>query len=404
MRWFEGVVEDRIDPLELGRVRVRVFGIHTEDLALIPREELHWMQVMLPVTSPSNSGNSETAQLLEYTHVIGFFRDSDNCQDGVVIGTVNGIPQKFRDLTRGFNDLRENLGIAEVPGKPVVVEPTDDGVVIDEGGERHPYPLWIEEADNSRLARNEFMPDRTVNVTRLASRELETGIPIAFGGAFDQPEIPYDALYPYNQVTEFESGHIMEFDNTPLKERINISHRTGSFYEMMKDGQVVYKSAWRKYEHIHGDAYEHVNKTKVLTIDDSFKILVNADKGEHNLLIEIGEGGDWHVKVNEGNVIFDVNGDVDVNATGTITLNAGKDIILRAGGAIIMEAGDGISASGTSFNVNAGDVGFNSNNLGINSDNLGINSDDIGINSDNVTINSETTINDVLNVEDVNII
>ena len=29
--WFTGVVEDRQDPKRLGRVRVRVLGMHTED-------------------------------------------------------------------------------------------------------------------------------------------------------------------------------------------------------------------------------------------------------------------------------------------------------------------------------------------------------------------------------------
>ena len=35
MNWFTGVVEDRDDPQELGRVRVRIFGLHTDDLSKI---------------------------------------------------------------------------------------------------------------------------------------------------------------------------------------------------------------------------------------------------------------------------------------------------------------------------------------------------------------------------------
>ena len=31
MVWFIGCVEDRMDPEEIGRVRVRCFGIHTDD-------------------------------------------------------------------------------------------------------------------------------------------------------------------------------------------------------------------------------------------------------------------------------------------------------------------------------------------------------------------------------------
>ena len=35
-QYFFAVVEDREDPLKLGRVRIRAFGIHTEDRSKIP--------------------------------------------------------------------------------------------------------------------------------------------------------------------------------------------------------------------------------------------------------------------------------------------------------------------------------------------------------------------------------
>ena len=37
--WFVGVVEDRNDPDQLGRVRVRCLGFHTEDLGKLPTLE-----------------------------------------------------------------------------------------------------------------------------------------------------------------------------------------------------------------------------------------------------------------------------------------------------------------------------------------------------------------------------
>ena len=36
--WFTGVVEDRDDPDQLGRVRVRILGYHTEDKIKIPAD------------------------------------------------------------------------------------------------------------------------------------------------------------------------------------------------------------------------------------------------------------------------------------------------------------------------------------------------------------------------------
>ena len=62
--WFIGVVEDRDDPSELGRVRVRCVGFHTEDKTRIPTEGLPWAHVMHPVTDPSMSGMGQTPSFL----------------------------------------------------------------------------------------------------------------------------------------------------------------------------------------------------------------------------------------------------------------------------------------------------------------------------------------------------
>ena len=39
---YQGVVEDRNDPDQLGRVRVRFVGVHTEDKQKIATEDLPW--------------------------------------------------------------------------------------------------------------------------------------------------------------------------------------------------------------------------------------------------------------------------------------------------------------------------------------------------------------------------
>ena len=38
--WFLGVVEDRDDPIQLGRVRVRCYGYHTDDKSESPTKDL----------------------------------------------------------------------------------------------------------------------------------------------------------------------------------------------------------------------------------------------------------------------------------------------------------------------------------------------------------------------------
>ena len=79
--WFFGVVEDVKDPLNIGRLRVRCFGWHTDDLEVLPTENLPWLQVMMPVTSASFSSIDTSATgLIEGAHVIGFFIDGKSAE------------------------------------------------------------------------------------------------------------------------------------------------------------------------------------------------------------------------------------------------------------------------------------------------------------------------------------
>jgi len=93
MKYFYGIVEDRQDPLKIGRVRVRVHGIHTDVKALIATPDLPWSQVILPTTGAGLSGFGTQHGLVEGSTVIGFFRDNDVMQDYVVTGVAAGIPQ-----------------------------------------------------------------------------------------------------------------------------------------------------------------------------------------------------------------------------------------------------------------------------------------------------------------------
>ena len=118
--FYTGVVEDRFDPLSLGRVRVRLYGLHTDDKKLISTGDLPWSDVLMPTTSPSLSGLGLSPHgLVDGSTVMGFFRDEDEMQDFVVIGSLFGRPsekykidggdsnkQVDRGPDKGFNDSR----------------------------------------------------------------------------------------------------------------------------------------------------------------------------------------------------------------------------------------------------------------------------------------------------------
>ena len=89
--WWIGVVEDREDPLKIGRCRVRIFGYHQP---VIPKEDLPWAMPMQPITSAAIGGKgSSPVGPLEGTWVIGFFLDGANCQNPCMMGTIGGLPK-----------------------------------------------------------------------------------------------------------------------------------------------------------------------------------------------------------------------------------------------------------------------------------------------------------------------
>ena len=90
--WWFGVVEDRNDPLALGRVRARVYGYHTEDKTKLPTIDLPWAVCVQPANSASAGGiGSSPTGPIEGSWVIGFWRDPDFMQEPMVWGTIPGI-------------------------------------------------------------------------------------------------------------------------------------------------------------------------------------------------------------------------------------------------------------------------------------------------------------------------
>lgn len=90
--FYDGIVEDRNDPLELGRVRVRVFGVHTESTIELPTSDLAWSVVQLPGNNPAKSGVGWSPNgLVLGSKVRGYFEDGNSFQHFVVTGSLVGI-------------------------------------------------------------------------------------------------------------------------------------------------------------------------------------------------------------------------------------------------------------------------------------------------------------------------
>jgi predicted chitinase len=245
-----------------------------------------------------------------------------------------------------------------LPDKPPVgvvttPQPSPESVSSGSGttGFRDPnnkYPLkeYIGEPDTNRLARG--IIEGTVIKKKDAIRKL--GVPKAIdNGAWDQPEAPYGAKYPFNKVLETESGHLQEFDDTPGHERINTYHRSGTFSEIDSNGTQV--------NYIIGDNFVVMEKNGCMSVAGELNITVN---GNANIYART----DANIQV-EQNATLKVGQNLDIGVANDIYMSAGGDILIKAVGDFDVQAANINQKADTNYAINgsavsvAADEGFN---------------------------------------------
>ena len=95
-RWFVGRVININDPLEMGRIKVRIVGVH--DNPDIADGDLPWAQVIVPVTEGGSSGLGATTGIKEQAQVFGIFLDGVHSQLPLVVGSMpkfeGAVPQR----------------------------------------------------------------------------------------------------------------------------------------------------------------------------------------------------------------------------------------------------------------------------------------------------------------------
>lgn len=99
VRWFLGIVEDnKNDPLKLGRVRVRAYGLHNAYLSEVPTEKLPWATIMVPATYGGVSGIGRSPTGIEQgSWVFGIYLDGVHSQNPLILGTLPKIEQNPGD-------------------------------------------------------------------------------------------------------------------------------------------------------------------------------------------------------------------------------------------------------------------------------------------------------------------
>jgi hypothetical protein len=215
--WFTGIVVDIIDPVKVGRVKVRIIPEHGDPnnpglKKVIETGDLFWATPIVPVNSASFEGiGISPTGLFVGSNVFGFYLDGMHKAQPMIVGS-------FHLSARGGNPNNNDVSSLARGGGPVQKE-----------YEKH------------------------------------------------EPQTQYGAQYPYNKTLTTWAGHVIEIDDTPDADRIHVYHSSGSYVEMNPDGSVVSKTMDNDVEVVMKDKSVYVKGNVQIEADGRINLV--AGKG-----------------------------------------------------------------------------------------------------------------------------
>lgn len=318
LRHFVGVVEDRNDPEQLGRVKVRVYSVHNPDKGEVSTDHLPWAMVLQPATSASISGVGRSPTgIVEGSWVFGVFLDQNEFQQPLVLGTMLGMP-KEESTGKGFTDPYGKYPTND-SSKSELGESSVNRHARDEIAEQHATLIEKRDKKMSGIASakgprvSTVLPDKGDELYEATS--WDEPHPRYGGQGEDLPEVP-QSIYPLNHVWYTEAGHLFEVDDTPKAERIHWFHIKGTYQEITPDGYRTTKINGNDYEIILGDKDVYIRGNVNVTVDGDVRMLVKGNmiqEVEKDYMLKIG--GDYIKKV-AGNEAKEILSDQAIQING----------------------------------------------------------------------------------------
>ena len=368
MKTYYGVVESRDDPKQLGRLKVRIVGLHTEDKIQLPTNSLPWATVLSHDGAQSGLGTSPSFYV-EGTWVLCSFFDRDR-QEPYVLGGLPGTPETLGNPNSGFNDPNRR---------------TDDETKIEYN--QSVYPTIAGTSDVHENARGSLLSSNAVN--RDTIRKIS--IPSADFDGFEMPTVSgtinivgsnptefseplvvddtendetkigtYKPTYPKNHVYSTESGHLFEFDDTDSYNRILLSHASGSYAEYSNDGTYVSHIVSKMFEVVSSDKSSLCEGDVIETIDKSLKLKVNkSDTSGNNYDIEVGSNANMNIMVRNGSFNLNINGNVNIFSNDDINMScdnfrvdASNKVTISSGDKMLLDSSGENDINGNPINLN----------------------------------------------------
>ncbi len=202
---FKCVVEDNQDPLQLGRVKIRVLGIHSAKLKDVATEDLPWSDVLNPVTSAAGIGTAVD-----------------------VVQGVWGYCIPINDAYTGFLFIGTIAGSVET-----AVTIDDDGDAIGFQDKDKTYTEIANGKKTGQLAKENLRYGTGEDYVEIDGSPAE----------FKEPKGTLKAAkYPSNNVYQDSLGNSIQVDGTEGNPRIEITHSTGSRITINTEGDIILES------------------------------------------------------------------------------------------------------------------------------------------------------------------
>jgi hypothetical protein len=246
-------------------------------------------------------GGFEVDAFLEAdSYTFGEITDPDTDLEELDLDYTKNATETFLNQAKQFdiqdNDNLEKLNVV----REGFVDPTAT----------YPTKEYANGSEVNKLAQGE----PTSSLVQAKNNRLMKAAPLPGENYFNEPPSAYKAEYPYNKVTETESGHIIEIDDTPGSERIHVYHKAGTYIEIDRDGNTVFRRKGSDYQIIDKNGYVSVAGHLNLSVAGS----VNLFAG-NNANVEII--GDAKLTVHN-DFVLESGGNINISAADTISMRS----------------------------------------------------------------------------------
>lgn len=285
--YFIGIVEDVNDPIQANRIKVRAFGYHNENKDILPTENLPWAMVVIPATQSgipdSHEGGDEkfdgittSLGIMVGNYVCGFFQDPDQ-QIPIILGSVPG-----------FTNVQDEDQEVKVHDIPLAARSDLDANEVASYQKSASYKYRVESRETDVTTAQDLKPGNPVEPVEPSE-----------AGNWNHPD-PAETnkpTYPLNHVQRTQSGHVIEYDDSPGAERIAYSHKSGTYHEIQASGDAATVINGNNYTVIVKNDNVYVKGDLNLTVEENMKVQV---KGNYHLHV----AGDYHENIVGKNIKY----------------------------------------------------------------------------------------------------